>query len=129
MKLFLVDDNDNFRTNLKKFLEEYFDYEVVGEACNGLEFLNKVDSSADIILMDLNMPEMDGFEATRISISKKLPLKIIALSQSKEFVDLQKLKKIGCKGYVSKTELFDVLEKAILNVSKGGYYFPASNEI
>ncbi len=124
MKLFLVDDNTIFRKNLKLYLEEHLNFEVVGEADDGENFMKKVNNDADIILMDINMPHMNGLDATKLSTWKKRGLLIIAVSQYKDSVDLQQLIGAGFKGFVSKTNLFHELKKAINTVHNGGYFFP-----
>lgn len=129
MKIFLVDDNKTFRSNLKLFLEGHLGHQVVGEASDGIEFLSKITTTTDIILMDINMPGMNGIDTTKQGTWVKHDLKIIAVSQYKENADLQHLIGAGFKGFVSKTNLFDQLESAINIVYKGGYHFPNEIEI
>lgn len=127
MKLYLVDDNNGFRETLKSFLEEFLNHKVVGEASDGKEFLESYKGQSDIILMDINMPGIDGLKATKLGTWNDRELKIIAVSQYTSIADLQQLIEVGFKGFVSKTKLFDELENAINTVSSGGFYFP--NEI
>lgn len=129
MKIFLVDDNDNFRTSLKIFLEGHLQYEIIGEANNGKTFMEMNPNGVDIILMDINMPELGGMETTKMSMWKNRNLKIIAVSQYKDSVDLEQLIGVGYKGFVSKTNLYRDLENAIRIVSKGGFFFPDELEV
>ena len=124
MKLYLVDDNKPFRETLKSYLQEFLSYEIVGEASDGLEFLDNYKDEADIILMDINMPGMDGLKATKIGTWNQRSLKIIAVSQYTSIADLQQLIGVGFKGFVSKTKVFDDMEEAIETVYTGGLYFP-----
>lgn len=124
MNIILVDDNQAFRERLKLYLEEHLNYSVVGETNSGLSFLEMNNIYADIILMDINMPGMGGLEAAKRSLWKYENLKIIAVSQYTDSVDLQQLVEIGFKGFVSKTNLFRDLEPAIRTILEGGYFFP-----
>lgn len=124
MKIVLVDDNKQFRESLKLYVEGHLNHEVVGEAEDGKNFLKQLNLQADIILMDINMPNLGGMEATKQGIWSNKNLKIIAVSQYKENVDLQQLIGVGFKGFVSKTNLFRDLNNAINTVNDGGYFFP-----
>lgn len=124
MNIFLVDDNERFRSTLKLFLEGHLNHKVIEEASNGKMFLKKMKTKADIILMDINMPELNGIEATQRSIFKAYDLKIIAVSQYSDMVDINLLINVGFRGFVSKTNLFKDLSDAITAVSTGGYFFP-----
>ncbi len=124
MNIFLVDDNDDFRKTLKFFLEGHLNHKVVGESADGLAFIESGYIAADIILMDINMPNINGLEATKISTWENQQCKIIAVSQYKDNIDLQQLISVGFKGFVSKTNLFENLENALVAVSSGGFFFP-----
>jgi DNA-binding NarL/FixJ family response regulator len=124
MKIYLVDDNDNFRKTLKFFLENHLNYKITGEAVNGKDFLENTIIDADIILMDINMPGINGLEATKFGMWKNKNYKIIAVSQYKDNVDLQQLIGAGFKGFVSKVDIFRDLESAIKTVVAGKLFFP-----
>lgn len=129
MKIILVDDNQQFRDNLKMYLEEHLKHTVVGEAVDGDSFLKIQSTLSDIILMDINMPGLGGLDATKKGTWQNKNLKIIAVSQYNDTVDLQQLIGVGFKGFVSKTNLFRDLDKAIKTVSAGGYFFPEELKI
>lgn len=127
LKTILVDDNIQFRTNLKCYIESDLDCKVIAEASNGIEFLKIPDiSNSDIVLMDIEMGQMDGFEATKRAIWLYNYLKVIALTMHVEKVFLTKLIETGFKGCVFKTEVFRQLPKALNEVITGKLYIPDS---
>ncbi len=125
INIILVDDNIPFRTNLKNYLEQELGCSIIAEASNGLELLSLPGYyKANIILMDLLMNEMDGYEATQRILWQNFSLKIIAITFHGEVAHLDHLLEIGFKGCVFKTELYNQLPKAIETVMKGQLYFP-----
>ena len=114
LRILLVDDHVLFRKGLVTLLETQDNFEVVGEADNGLEGIDLArELLPDIILMDVNMPECDGIEATR-RIKEEMPhVHIVMLTVSEEDEDLFRAIKNGAKGYLLKNlepqALFDRL--------------------
>lgn len=103
IKVLLVDDHILFRSGVASILHQQEDIEVVGEAQNGKEALEKArELMPDVILMDVYMPEMGGLEATR-RIKEVLPyVKIVMLTFSEEDEDLFEAIKAGAHGYLLK---------------------------
>ncbi len=125
IRIFLVDDHTIFRDGLKSLLSQIEGFMVVGEAENGIEFLKKfTGSNADIVLMDISMPEMDGPETVEKALAKFPNLKIITLTSYSDQVYYYKMIKSGVQGFVQKSADSNELEKAIRDVYKGGNYFP-----
>lgn len=124
IKVFLVDDHALFRNGLKILLNTEPTFEVVGEAVHGKEFLEKIDAPVpDIVLMDINMPVMDGIEATQLATTKFPDIKIIALSMFGEEDYYYKMINAGAKGFLLKnSELNEVIE-AVRQVMQGGSFF------
>ena len=124
IQIIIADDHQLFRNGLKILLNSFPDFEVTGEVSNGEEFLKVVNTiPADIVLMDINMPEMDGIEATRKGLKLCPDLKIIALSMYGEEEYYYKMVDAGAKGFLLKDSDISEVKEAILTVSKGGSYF------
>lgn len=102
-KILIVDDHEDFRKNLFRFLQLTANYEIIGEASNGLEAIEKIkDKNPDIVLMDISMPVMNGIEATKI-IHRDFPaVKVIVLTVHDEEEYTEMFKRIGVAGYIIK---------------------------
>jgi DNA-binding NarL/FixJ family response regulator len=124
IRIFLVDDHDMFRDGVKLLLSSDNLAEVVAEARNGKEFLEKVGMvNPDVVLMDISMPEMDGIEASRIAHEKYPQLKILALTMFGDEKYYYQMIQTGIKGFVLKSAGISELIKAITEVHKGENYF------
>jgi DNA-binding NarL/FixJ family response regulator len=101
--ILIVDDHILFREGMRNIIRHWEDFEVIGEASNGIEALEKArELMPDVILMDITMPLMDGIEATR-RISRELPaILIVILTMSEVENDLFNAIKGGAHGYVLK---------------------------
>ncbi len=124
MNIFLVDDNKQFRDAMKVYLNQALRHNIVGEAENGLEFLQRYEYKEDIILMDLNMPELDGYAAIKQAFIRDTRIKAIAVTMFKDSAYLKKLIEMGFKGCVYKSEVFKKLPIALNEVLNGNMYFP-----
>jgi DNA-binding NarL/FixJ family response regulator len=125
LNILIVDDNLQFRTHLKHFIENELGFFVIGEASDGTEFLNLSNNThSDIILMDIVMDKMGGFETTKSILWQNSHLKIIAITMysDKAFLDL--LIEAGFKGCVFKQNIYNQLPIAIEVVKNGKLYFP-----
>lgn len=123
-RIIIVDDHHIFREGLKYVLTTFSDFEVVSEAENGNEFLKIIENiHADIVLMDIEMPEMNGIEATKIAVKKYPGIRIIALTSFTDDIYYYNMIKAGALGFLYKKSGPDELEKAIYNVVKGANYF------
>lgn len=124
IRIIIADDHQLFRNGLKILLNAFPEFEITGEASNGEEFLRMIrDTKADIALMDINMPEMDGIEATRKGLKICPGLDIIALSMYGEEEYYNKMVDSGAKGFILKDSDISEVKEAILTVRKGGNYF------
>jgi len=124
IRIIIADDHQLFRNGLKILLDAFAEFEVVGEASNGEEFLKLLPSTpAEIALMDINMPEMDGIEATRKALRINPEIDIIALSMYGEEEYYYKMVDAGAKGFLLKDSDISEVKDAIMTVRKGGNYF------
>jgi len=123
-RLVVVDDHKMFRSGLSFLLNDIPEVKVVAEASNGLEFLDILNKeSVDIVLMDINMPVMDGVEATKEALIIKPDLNIIVLSMHGEEEYYDKMVEAGVKGFLLKNSGVEELTNAIKTVIDGGTYF------
>ena len=113
-KVFIVDDDPEFRRFLKEFLSDQPGLKIVGEAADGKQALEKVKKiKPDLVLLDIRMPGMDGFSASRL-IKKKLPqARIIIMTIFDDLEYQDSVKKSGSDGYVVKSNLVKDLMPAI----------------
>ena len=124
IQIIIADDHQLFRNGLKILLSSFPEFEVAGEASNGEDFLKLLKTTpADIALMDINMPEMDGIEATRRGLKICPSISIIALSMYGEEEYYYKMVDSGAKGFLLKDSDISEVREAILTVMKGGSYF------
>ena len=124
----LVDDHDLVRESWKSLLDKERNFTVIAQCRNGAEALRLAQELLpDIILMDINMTPMNGFEATQ-KISEMTPsIKIIGISINNNPKYALKMLELGAKGFVTKTSPFSELKMAIKKVHEGDNYL--CNEI
>lgn len=124
VKIIITDDHRMFRETLRKVLTTEGIAEVLGEASNGIELLELLEThKPDLLLMDISMPLMDGIEATRKAIEKQPGLKVLTLSSFGDEQYYFNMIEAGAKGFVVKNAGFAELEKAILTVAAGESWF------
>lgn len=122
----VVDDHELFCDGLEVVLSQIEDFELICKASNGIEFLNQLETfHPDVVLMDINMPEMDGIMTTVKALEKAPNLKVITLSSYGDEIYYYKMIKAGALGFVQKRSGKKELEKSIRSVMEGINYFPA----
>ena len=124
ISVILVDDHRLFREGLKLLLNENPGIGDIYQAASGVEFLDLLQQVVpDVVLMDIDMPLMDGVEATKQAILKFPDIKIIALSMYGDEDYYLKMIEAGAKGFVLKNSDIEIVEKAIAAVVSGQNYF------
>ncbi|TKG93660.1 response regulator transcription factor [Puteibacter caeruleilacunae] len=122
--IILVDDHSLFRNGLKILLNSLGNYKIVAEAANGKEFLNLLDTTQfDIVLLDIDMPVMDGIEAAQKALQLNPAMKIITLSMYGEEDYYYQMVDAGVKGFLLKNSDISEVQEAIACVMDGGSYF------
>lgn len=114
MNIILVDDNSPFREALKMYLEIELKYVVFGEYESGKQMLESANlSEADLLLLDLEMPEMDGMTTMKELRKENTSLKVIAISNHCELLNDNKLFEYGFTACIAKNEIYKTLENKI----------------
>lgn len=127
VNILLADDHRMVREGLKQLLETDSEINVVAEAGDGYECLNLTNKTKpDIVLLDINMPNMDGIQVLNIKKQQKMLCKVIVLTIHNEIEYLVKALEIGCDGFILKDSDFDTLKKAIFSVYSGETYIEPS---
>lgn len=124
LRVILVDDHTIFREGLKSLLVNEEIAEVIGEASNGKDFLNLVEQEVpDLVLMDIDMPEMNGIEATMKALAIHPDLKVLVLSMYGEEEYYYEMINAGARGFILKSSGANELKNALHQVSVGENYF------
>jgi DNA-binding NarL/FixJ family response regulator len=123
LRLLLCDDHDLFRAGMKAILQERDDLEVVGEAGDGQAALEEVERlRPDVVLMDIEMPRLNGFEATRRITQAHRDVKVLILTMYAEERLVARCLEAGASGYVLKDVPVSQLIYAIEAVARGERY-------
>ena len=124
IKLMITDDHPLVIDGIKLMMTDATDIKCVGEARNGKELLEQLKTvEADVLLLDINMPEMNGLETSKVLRQQYPDLKIIILSMLDEAGIIKMMFKYGVKGYLLKNAEKKEILKAIRTVYKGGKFY------
>jgi DNA-binding NarL/FixJ family response regulator len=122
-KILLVDDHEIMREGLAALLRKHPEYEIVGQAANGRIALEMVDKlSPDLVVMDIEMPNLNGIEATRRMITKRPELKVMALSTHSQRSMIVRMLQAGAAGYMLKESAFPELAEGLKAMREGKTY-------
>jgi DNA-binding NarL/FixJ family response regulator len=120
IKLVVVDDHSLFRRGLVGLLGDMPEFEVVGEAGNGREALDVIDAvHPDVVLLDVNMPVMDGIATVQELRARRVSPRILMLTISQSEDDLFAAIKAGADGYLLKNTEPDELHRTLLHIARG----------
>jgi DNA-binding NarL/FixJ family response regulator len=126
-KIFIVDDHPFTRAGVRSLLESNSEFNIIGEAENGLDAVEQViQKHPDIVVMDINMPQLSGIDATRKILAKYPEIKIVALSIHKGEIFVKKMLDAGAVGYLLKDEAPEELSTAIQKVIEGNIYLSSA---
>ncbi|HKZ51024.1 MAG TPA: response regulator transcription factor [Dehalococcoidia bacterium] len=127
LRILIVDDHGVLRAGLRALLNSQPDMEACGEAANGYEAVTRAaEASPDIVLLDLKMPGLDGFEALRRIKAQNPAVKVLVLSMYEDESYLRRVLEAGASGYVLKRAADAELLSAIRAVHGGGIYLDPS---
>ena len=122
----VVDDHGLYRSGLVNLIHSLGDeFQVTKQASNGKEFLEILDNSTlpNIVILDIDMPIMNGFETAEI-LAKKYPgLPVLVITMLEDEASLIRMLRIGVKGFLSKDVEPDELKLALLSISSKGYHY------
>jgi DNA-binding NarL/FixJ family response regulator len=125
-RLVVADDHAIVREGLKRIVGEVADFEVVGEAADGGEVMQRVrELEFDVLLLDLSMPGRSGMELIKLVKAEKPRLRILVLSMHQEMQYAVRAIKSGASGYLTKESAPAQLEQAIRKIAAGGAYISA----
>lgn len=123
ISVLVVDDHELVRVGVQRLLADADDIEVIGEAENGEEAIEKAKQlQPNVVLMDINMPGLGGMEATRkiLRVAEKTQIIIVSVIETEPFPS--RLLQLGARGYLSKDSTPDELKEAVRTVNKGERY-------
>lgn len=129
-KIKIVDDNLTFLKDIELFLKVRLNYQVTGTYHTGEEAVANITTSSntDIVLMDINLPGINGIVAAKRILEYNSYLKIIAITQETSSIYIKSLIESGIKGILLKKDLFRELPLAIDKVMNGRYHFPVQDK-
>lgn len=127
VRLIIADDHKLFREGIVNLLSDVDDIEIIGQADNGQEAVDKtLNLRPDVIIMDIGMPVVNGIEATEKILREMPDIRILALSMHSDSQYIKGMLKAGAAGYVYKNCNFEELLEAIRTVYSGKKYLNAN---
>ena len=120
IRVFLVDDHPVVRSGIRGLLEKAVDIEMVGEASTGEEALRIIEEThPDVLLLDMELPDMQGTQVAQLTQQRYPKVKILALSAHDDSVYVRELLQLGAAGYLMKDEASEAIVDAVRGVAQG----------
>lgn len=125
IRIVIVDDHALFRRSLRVLVDLFARYHVIFDAANGRDFIAQLDENSlpDIVLMDINMPIMDGYQTTDWLKDKYPGIRVLALSTMDAENAIIKMIKSGARGYILKDAEPEELKMALDEMERVGYFY------
>ncbi|MBT5704740.1 response regulator transcription factor [bacterium] len=122
----IIEDQELLRNVLVKTLEMNRDFDLLGDCADGKAGqILCLDVKPDLVVTDIDMPELDGISMAQTLIQELPAVRVLALSNLKDPFTISRLRETGIHGYVEKDQPLDILEEAMRTVAKGEHYFTA----
>lgn len=124
IKIALIDDHQLFRKSLSLLIQSFEDITVVFDTDDGNQLVEQMEHiDVDLVLLDIQMPKLDGYETCSLLKEKFKDVKILIVSQLTTKESIHKIMELGANGYFTKNSPPEQLEFAIQSVMKKDYYF------
>ncbi|NNV56142.1 response regulator transcription factor [Limnovirga soli] len=125
IKVALVDDHALLRNGLANVIKSFGNYTVLFEADNGRECIDMLMAGhkPDIILLDVNMPEMNGFNTAKWLKENEPEIKVLVLTMMDDDMSIIQMMQLGAKGYILKDTKPEGLKNALHEIAERGFYF------
>jgi DNA-binding NarL/FixJ family response regulator len=124
MKILLVDDHKLIRDAIHSYLDQDQEFDVIGQVSNGVEAIEFLEgTSVDVVMMDINMPIMDGVDCTREITKRWSDVKVLALTMMSDNQHIKQMMNAGAVGYILKNCTQEEVKDALRTVNAGDTYY------
>jgi DNA-binding NarL/FixJ family response regulator len=124
MKILLVDDHKLIRDAIHSYLDQDQEFDVIGQVSNGVEAIEFLEgTSVDVVMMDINMPIMDGVDCTREITKRWSDVKVLALTMMSDNQHIKQMMNAGAVGYILKNCTEEEVKDALRTVNAGDTYY------
>jgi DNA-binding NarL/FixJ family response regulator len=128
-RILIADDHEVARASLKLMIGSRSDWELVAQAANGAEAVEKAKAQCpDVAVLDIQMPELNGIQAAQQILVACPRAAVLAISLHEPQPLIEKLKQVGVRGFVPKRRIGSELVPAVETILKGGLWFRAISE-